>query len=191
MSRPNIFDDRLHSPHFIYFRGGIKLTDENILAHFNLTKHHRVFEIDDATTYVIITDAGEWTMIADDWLYNLWHMPSTKTALGSLGKNREVFAWSVGDCDESFQFCLYRSGKLVRNYVVDSPNYNDQIVKVDVGEALPSETELFASDLETGEKLNRLTISLGIDPRVSRDSLRIYGKPYSSKLSPWAGIRNF
>ena len=43
-------------------------------------------------------------MVADDWHYTLWHMPSTRPALQALGRGCDVFACSVGDCDRSFDF---------------------------------------------------------------------------------------
>jgi hypothetical protein len=177
LAGPEIFDGRLHCPHFIYFRGGTKLSDEQILAHFELSSYFRAKSYSEFATYAVIANSGDWTVLADDWLYTLWHQPSKRTAIETLAEERDLFAWSVGDCDRSFDFYLYRCGQLVRKHVVESPRFTDQIVTADFGERLPSETELLASNLDISIKLDLLTRSLGIDTAVSQDSLRVYWKP--------------
>lgn len=189
MQQPSIFNDRLHSPFFIYFRRDPQLSDEQILAHFGLGRYERVSLLPKTATYAVITDAGDWTLLADDWLYRLWHMPTTRNAIESLGQKRDVFAWSVGDCDESFEYMFYRGGELVRQLTVDSPNYSDQVVRRDFGDKLPLESELH--DLPIEHKIDRLCSDIGIVTAVTRDGLRLYCKPYRSNLDSAGGLRNF
>ncbi|MCU0542077.1 MAG: hypothetical protein MUE44_07770 [Oscillatoriaceae cyanobacterium Prado104] len=191
MNQPKIFDGHLHAPFFIFFRRDPRLTDEQVLAHFGLTTHRHVTKLPPSTTYAVIADAGDWTMLADDWFYQLWYMPSTRVAIESLAKTRDLFTWSIGECDESFEYCLYRCGQLVRQYTVDSPHFDDQLVRINFGECLPFESELLASDVPIEEKMNRFCSNLGINPIVTQDMLRLYSKPYESQLDPNVGIRNF
>jgi hypothetical protein len=191
LDRPQIFEGRLHAPYFIYFRRVAKLSDAQILAHFGLTTYRLTEKLQRSSTYAVIGDAGEWTLLADDWFYRLWHMPTTRPAIESLAKEGEVFAWSVGDCDQSFDYCLYRDGRLVRQYMVDSPHFSDQVIRTDFGERLSFESELLSSDLSIEEKMNQFTSQLGINPFVTQDMLRLYATPYESKLDLRAGIRNF
>ena len=189
MKQPEIFDGHLHAPFFIYFRRETKLSDEQILDHFGLHAHRYTAKLPPNSTYAVITDAGEWSLIADDWLYQLWRMPSTLNAIESLAKTHDVFAWSLGDCDLSFEYRLYQNGKLVREYTVDSPNFDDQIVRVDFGERLPIESDLHDHPIE--QKMDRFCSSLGINTAVERDRLRLYCKPYKSILDLNAGVRKF
>ena len=191
MDYPQIFNGHLHAPFFIYFRRTPRLTDEQILAQFGLTSHRYTTKLQLSSTYAVIADAGEWTLLADDWLYHLWHMPSTRRAIESLATTHDVFAWSVGDCDLSFEYCLYRNGTRVRQYIVDSPGFSDQVIRVNFGEILSFESELLSADLEITDKMNRFSTNLGINTIVTRDMLRVYAKPYKSHLDPNAGIRNF
>ena len=184
---PSIIKGYLHAPFFIFFGREPQLTDEQILAHFALATHQRRDPLPPSCTYAVIADLGDWTMLADDWLYQLWHLPTTRPAIESLGKGRPVFAWSIGDIDDSFEFSLYQDGKLTRHYSVD----HNQVVNIDVGERLLYETELLASDLGLDTKMWRLTENAGIDIAVKLDRIRIYSKPYQSRLDPAAAIRNF
>lgn len=106
MDRPSIFDGHLHAPFFIYFQGEQQLSDDQILSHFGLAKHRSTVKLPPFSTYVVMANAGDWTLLADDWLYQLWHMPSTRPAIESLAKTHNVLAWSIGDCDQSFEYCL-------------------------------------------------------------------------------------
>jgi hypothetical protein len=169
----------------------ILLSDEQILAHFGLNTHRYTPKLPPFSTYAVIADLGDWTMLADDWLYQLWHLSSTRPAIQSLAKDRDVFAWSVGECDESFEYSLYQNGQMIRQYWVDSPHYHDQVVSTDLGPRLPFESELLAANLPIVEKMNRFGVNLGINAIVTQDRLRIYSKPYESRLDPAAGIRNF
>jgi hypothetical protein len=191
LNYPQIFDGQLHAPFFIYFRRIPRLTDEQILAQFGLTTYRYTKKLQPSSTYAVIADAGEWTFLADDWLYQLWHLPSTRPAIESLATTRDVFAWSVGDCDQSFEYCLYRNGIRVRQYIVDSPSFSDQVIRVNFGEVLPFESELLSADLEITDKMNQFSAYLGINTIVTQDMLRVYAKPYKSHLDLNAGIRNF
>jgi hypothetical protein len=121
----------------------------------------------------------------------LWNTPTTVHAVELLAKHRDVFTWSVGDCDMSFAYRVFKGGELIRDYAVDSPHFDDQIVRVDFGANMTSESELIASNLSIDEKVHGVGRLLGINQVVSRDMLRLYYKPWTTKLDPSAGIRNF
>lgn len=191
MKEPHIFHGHLHAPFFIFFRREPRLSDEQVLAHFGLPAHRLTPSVPPFSTYVVLADLGDWTMLADDWLYRLWHLPTTRPAIASLARSRDVFAWSIGECDESFEYYLYTGGELVRQYTVDSPHYNDRIIRIDFGRRPSFETEFFAGDLPIDRKLNQYCLNLGIDTRVTPDQLRIYSEPYQSRLTLEGAIHNF
>lgn len=189
MEQPSIFSGHLHAPFFIYFRREPQLSDKQILEHFGLNAYQSVAKLPPGSTYAVIAEAGDWTLLADDWLYQLWHMPSTKNAIESLAKTRDVFAWSLGDCDQSYEYAVYRNGALVRQLVVDSPHFDDQVVRLDIGEQLPFESE--SQGLPIEQKMERFCYNMGIKDVVRREDLRVYSQPYQSQLDLYAGIRNF
>ena len=191
MELPCIFDGNLHTGHCIYFRRDPLLSDDQILTHFGLRDYLRVESLPKTCTYSVIADIGDWVLLADDLLYRLRNTPTTVQAVESLARSREVFTWFVGDCDMSFGYRIFKNGELIRDYGVDSPHFNDQIVRTDFGALMPSESELIASDLSNEQKMSRICRLLGINPIVSREMLRLYYKPWRSKLDPSVGIRNF
>lgn len=130
-------------------------------------------------------------MLADDWLYQLWYMPSKRATIEALAKSRDLFAYYVGECDLSYGYQLYRNGQLAREFIVDSPRFNDQVVTTDFGERLVFEPRLLVDDEAIDEKLFEFAANLGIEPFVTHEMLRLYATPHESKLDPNAGIRNF
>lgn len=137
-------------------------------------------------------DSGGWLMLADDWYYTLWHKQSTRPAIGSIGASHEVFAYSVGEGDRSFDFVHYQNGKLARAYVVESPNYSDRIVVENIGTPLPGETALLRED---GDNIGiQLAETLGIKTRFKDDELRIYVPPeepqsLKKRFAMWQGLK--
>lgn len=191
MELPQIIDGRLHSGHCIYFRRDPPLSDQQILEHFGLRNHLRADSLPKSCTYAVLADIGEWVLLADDLLYRLWNTPTTAAAVESLAKSRDVFTWSVGDCDMSFGYKVFKDGELIRDYAVDSPHFDDQVVRTDCGVASTSELELIESDLPIDQKVSGIGELLGSNPFVSRELLRVYYKPWKSELDPSAAIRNF
>src|SRR5262249_33388438 len=84
------------------------------------------------------------------WYYTLWHMRSTRPTLQALGRSCDVFACSIGDCDHSFDFVYYRGGRLVRQYVVEDPDFRGGRVVENTGEPLPGEAAAFGSRTSWG-----------------------------------------
>lgn len=118
MELPQIIDGRLHSGHCIFFRRDPPLSDQQILEHFGLRNHLRADSLPKSCTYAVLADIGEWVLLADDLLYRLWNTPTTAAAVESLAKSRDVFTWSVGDCDMSFGYKVFKDGELIRDYAL-------------------------------------------------------------------------
>jgi hypothetical protein len=173
-----IINGDLHSPYFIFIRCRKLYRDTEVLSHFGIGHYQRASDVTPHTyaRYAILADAGEWTLIADDWYYTLWHMPGTRDAIAQLGKSFDIFACSVGDSDDSFDFVYYRDGRMVRKHVVVDPEYRDGVVKESFGSPLSGE-------YETGKLPDYLPYvleiarGLGIDPPHSEEQLRCYKSP--------------
>ena len=63
----------LHSP-FIVAIGSTTPTDSEVLEVLGLS-HYRAGWLRgrSSSKEVLITNAGEWTLVADDWHYTIWH----------------------------------------------------------------------------------------------------------------------
>lgn len=172
MSAPLVHDGRLHSAFFIFIRQPHGYSDHDLLARFGLDSYQPTTDLLPRARHAILCDLGSWFMLADDLYYTLWHMKSTRPVIDALGKEHELFACSHGDCDESFDFVHYRNGNLVRKYIVDSPNFNDQVVTVNFGVPLPGEAALLkVGGVDIGMKLAE---TLGIRIRYTLDELRCF-----------------
>ena len=174
MERPRIINGYLHTGFCIYIRKDPELSDDQILFHFGRTGYQRVDSLASGCRYSVITDVGEWVLLADDLFYGLWNTPTTLQAIESLSKTHDIFSWFIEDCDPSFEYKIFENGKLIRHYAVDYPHFTDQIVRTDFGRRLPYESELLLSDLNSVEKMRRMCTLVGIQSTVTRESLRLY-----------------
>jgi hypothetical protein len=163
---------QLLSPYLIYIRRPHDYSDVDLRSLFHLGHYRLTSTVDMLAKHVIIADAGEWSLIADDSLYTLWHMASTRRAIETLGTRHDVFACAVGDSDRSFDFIYFRDGRLARKYVVASPHYSDQVVVENVGRRLPRESALLHKVQH--ENIDTLAALLGLRTEFKREELRIY-----------------
>src|SRR4051794_10042254 len=90
---------KLYAPYYIFLRCTGRYTDAELLHRFGLSAYQPTDTHPRFGPYVVLGNDGEWTFVADDLLYTLWHMPSTRPALAALAESCDVFACSVGDCD--------------------------------------------------------------------------------------------
>jgi len=123
-------------------------------------------------SYVVFANDSEWTHIADDFGYTLWHR--SVEAIAELSASYDVFRNSIGDIDNSFEFEYYRDGKLVRKFVFEDNVFErTQIVTADSGAKLIGEPKTFDSLKSSAQKmLPEITEALGIvrvtDPLKNR-----------------------
>lgn len=170
----SLFDcGRLHAPYFIFVRGEGKYSDSDLLRLFGLSSYRPTKLPRRLGRYAILAGDGPWTMIADDWYYTLWHMPSTRPALQELGRSCDVFAGSVGECDHSWDFVYYSGGHLVRRYVVADPDFRGGSVAENTGTPLCGETAAFAEEDELRIVL-AVAASLGIRTDYTPQDIRLY-----------------
>ena len=164
----------LYASYFIFIKCAGAYSDADMLLRFGLTDYQRVPAPLDFGPYVCLMEDSEWTHIADDWSYTLWHRPSTWETIAEIAKDHDVFACSIGDCDYSWQFVYYRHGRLLRKYVVDDPHYQKGGMLVeDFGIPLEGETEAKKQTDELGTVLT-IAASLGIDVAHRTKEIRVY-----------------
>ena len=168
----SFIDGKLYAPYFIFLRCAGRYSDADLLRWFGLTGYRPVKSTSRLGRDGVLADDGLWTMLADDWYYTLWHMPTTRPTLAELAESCDVFACSVGDCDHSFDFVYYRDGRLVRRYVVEDPDFRGGRVAENFGEPLPGEPTAFA---ETDEMriVPSIAASLGIRTDYGERDVRV------------------
>lgn len=173
MTNSLFIEGKLHAPYFVFLRCTGRYSDEDLLDRFGLLSYRPTRSVRRHGPYAILADDGEWTMIADDWYYTLWHLKTTRPALEVLAESCDVFACSVGDCDHSFDFVYYRDSHLVRRYVVADPDFRGGSIVENVGEPLPGESTAFEQTDEMNIVLN-IAASLGIKIDYSDRDIRVY-----------------
>ena len=176
MASSLFIDGELHAPHFIFLRCGGRYSDTDLLCRFGLPTYRPTKAAPRIGPYAVLADDGQWTMIADDWYYTLWHMPSTRPTLAALGESVDVFACSVGDCDRSFDFVYYRASYLIRKYVVADPDFRGGVVVENLGRPLPGEWAAFEQAGELRIVLG-IAASLGIKTDYTEQDIRVYAPP--------------
>jgi len=135
MSSGQAAASELHVPYYIFLKCAGRYADADLLRRFGLVNYCRVpaDNTQHLRQHAILADDGPWTLLADDWYYTLWHLPTTRPMLEELAQQCDVFACSVGDCDRSFDFVYYRDGRLVRKYVVTDPHFRGRVLVQNVG----------------------------------------------------------
>lgn len=126
---------------------------------------------DDACIYIY--NDKNWIHLMDNWFYSNWHSTSLHDRINVLGQTLEIFTCSVGDTDLSFNFKYYKDGVKRREYIVTSPNDNDEIISLNFGQPLAGEKE----GLKQEDQLKRVTYiakSLGIKFPKTMYDLRCY-----------------
>lgn len=172
MSHPLFIGDHFHSGFFIFIRHPHGYSDADILARFHLVAYRRSLHVARLDRYAAVSDDGEWTMLADDLYYTLWHMSTTQSAIEDIAKYHDVFVCLEGDCDRSFHYTYFRNGQPARRYEVSSPRYSDRIVVHSTGPLLPGESTLLEND---GDYIGlALAETLGIKAHLTIADLRIY-----------------
>jgi hypothetical protein len=182
MTSPLIIHGSLHAPYFIFLRCAGRYSDSDLLQRFGLADYRPRKGLPDFGRYAILAADGQWSLIADDWHYTLWHKPATRPALAKLGETCDVFACSVGDCDRSFDFVYYRDAHLARRYVVADPHFRGGIVVENFGEPLPGEATAF-QEADELKIVFGIANSLGIKADFSEGDLRVYAAPGPVSLS--------
>lgn len=174
----------LRSPYFIFIRCAGQYDDIELLHQLGIHGFVRDSE-PTGKLCVFVTEDKQWTHVADDWFYTLWHgrhTPARFEGIQTLARKHDIFTCSVGDVDESFDFVYYSGGRLMREYVVEDPDFKGGKVVQDMGPLLPNEEK----SLKEPDPLKRvlgIAQSLGIDTQHRRDQIRTYSKEYALRFT--------
>jgi hypothetical protein len=167
------------SPFMIFIKGAAKLADSELLSLLNLNEYNRV-EISnenqsgkDSIGYMFIANSDEWVCIMDDWNYALWCNEENREKLLDASNEYDIFYCSVGDSDDSYDFAYFKTGEVIREYVVEDPSFKGGKVVKDIGIPLPIESQALLHK-ENSEKVITIAKSFGIKFHLPKDEVRIY-----------------
>ncbi|MCA9920294.1 MAG: hypothetical protein KC445_20200, partial [Anaerolineales bacterium] len=129
----------------IYVRSFNAISDQEFMDFLGLKGYHKAFPPLEFTGFhVVFANDSEWTHIADDLRYTLWHSPKTSEAIAELSKTYDVFRNSRGDIDDSFEFEYYRNGTLARKFVYEHNLFKGRrAIAADVGSKIVAEPNTF------------------------------------------------
>jgi len=136
-----IIDGKPHSPYFVFIRNTI-MEDSELLTELGLQSYSNFSGTEQNNPYICITRDDAWTHLADDWFYTHWHSHSFKEQLLHIAQECDLFSFSVGDSDMSFDFELHRRGVLERRVVWVDPNYDGGYLKEEFGRAMSLESQI-------------------------------------------------
>ena len=170
-----IIDGLPHTPYFVFIKGLIDKSDKEILELLELGNNREVAlrgDFNDRNCIYLSRDKN-WVHIMDNYCYTHRGSQKFSNRVDELGKQYELFTCTVGDSDCSFDFRYFRGGKKIREYIVASPNYNDEVLMVDYGVPLPGESE----GLKKADQFERVTYiagALGIEIAAELKKIRCY-----------------
>lgn len=169
------------SPFLIFIKGATKLADSELLSLLNLNEYYMVESSSEnqgdknLTGYLFIANSDEWVCIMDDWSYALWCNKEIRKRLLAVSNEYDVFYCSVGDIDDSYDFAYFKSGEVIREYIVEDHSFKRGVVVKDFGVPFPVESEAFLHK-EIYEKVITIAKSLGIKFHLQKDEVRVFHK---------------
>lgn len=164
-----------HAPYFIFLKGLTDKTDTEILELFDLGDHIETAIRNDLSDEhcIYMSRDDSWVHLMDNYFYTHWHSKKFSMKVEELGKTYELFSCSAGDCDLSFDFKYYKNGVKIREYIVESPNYDNEILKVNFGEPLLGEREALQR-VDHLERVIHIASSLGIELPTELKQIKCY-----------------
>jgi hypothetical protein len=169
----------LHTPFMIFVRSHHRLSDHDFMNLFGLQDYQKVSPpLPFTGSHVVFANDTEWTHIADDFLYTLWHSSRTVDVIAKLSTSYDVFRCSIADIDNSFEFEYHQGGRVIRKFVFEHNIFNGtETVIVDTGVQLTGEPTILSDLKVSAEKMfPTITQALGIVRVIDPLQNRFYGK---------------
>lgn len=111
---------RLQSPFVALVEGAADLPDHWFLDRLGLRPPSRLETgVPAHGRHVLLGEAGSWKVLADTFAYELWSCAGVRPLLAKLSKQRTVFSYGFGECDDSHAIRVLQGGELTREWVVD------------------------------------------------------------------------
>lgn len=169
---PGFPNGLLHSPFVIALRNR-SVGDRELLEWLGCADYEPQPPSPTTRHQLYLSEDAEWILVADNWSYGLFFRCG-EDLLARGARWGELFAFCVGDADESYSFSHYVDGSRRRAYAVDSPHWSDRIVSLDEGTPLQAESDSLRME-EAMLIVWTLAASLGIETDHRRKTFRCYG----------------
>lgn len=164
-------------PSYICIKGISEKSDLEILKLLQVTSDiAQAYDKNELTAEdfdIFVSRDDQWVHIIDNSFWMLDESKEVKKSIEALGKRYDIYTCSVGDADLSFNFKYFKDGQLRREYVVESPNYNDEVIVVNFGDVLSGEIEGLHKKDQL-EKVLFIAHSLGVNIPKDFESLTSY-----------------
>ena len=187
MEYPQILNGQLHAPFFVFIRDWHVDDDQSALRIFGLEGYSSGRKVGAHDCYIALSKHGDWTRIADDWYYTLWHSQAFLGAVREIASSHEVFLFMVGDADYSFEIEHHKAGNLKRQFIYDQPPFGSGKVLSDVGDPFPQESKITLGEDPLPE-LWSIAASIGYPTTTQGRELHLYSKRYergAANECPW------
>jgi hypothetical protein len=167
-----IYDGKLWSPHYV-FLSDTSLADLAVLGLFGLQHYVPTKFSRQRSDYIGISSDGRWIHLIDNYGYTHLHSPDFRSRFHSLAQAMDVFSFSIGDIDMSFDIQFYRDRHLARYFRWDDPRIDGGHLGAESGSPLSFEDTIpRGSDPYDG--LLRVAAGLGVQTDYSTHSIRLY-----------------
>jgi len=168
-----------HTPFYIIIRSENKINQDNVLEKLNLKNYkfvedenERHNDLQEARKLFIYDNFG-WIHIMDDWFYTLWHNKEIRNTLIILGKEFEIFYFSIGDSDESLEFVYYKNGELKRKFIRDDFDFKGGEIKENIGTPFECE-KICMKSIDPYDKVKPIINSIGIKLSYETREIKCY-----------------
>jgi hypothetical protein len=167
-----IHNGRPPAPYFVFIKR-TDTTDGEVLEALRVGGYVRIQSMEwRRYDYLAIGRDTHWTHVLDNFSYTHWHSRNFKDAVAEVGARHDVFSFSIGDSDRSFDLHLYRGG-LVRHFFWEDPDYSGGRMKEEFGTPLECE-DTISRGKDPWDGLLRVASALGIECDYRKISLRLH-----------------
>ncbi len=122
-----------------------------------------------------LSRSKEWLHIMDDGYYTLWNDQAFRERIPFMSRHFPIFTCWVGDTKDSFGFQLFLKEQLVREYVVEDPDFNRILTARYQGKRLSIEKKALKQK-ESEDKVMAMAKGLGINVKHNLNEIRAYSK---------------
>ena len=168
----------LHSPFLFFFSHSPLPSDQAILQALGLDEY-KLIEAEDIhhRPHVVIGHTDNWTVVADDYYYTLWHSERTTHAIETYAATlNDAFICRWPDVDETFAFSLWRRGTCLRSFDLIQEGWTGPVRFEESGEKLEIETDELAQ-LGAWQQLESISSELGFVAGNADGTYRVYAGP--------------
>ncbi|XAM01538.1 hypothetical protein OT109_09100 [Phycisphaeraceae bacterium D3-23] len=174
---PLVRDGRRVTPCCFFLKTRGELTETALLSELGLTDFKSEQNRAQFDEYIVLADDGEWIHLSDDWFYTLWHDTTMLRRFRAMGRRYDLFAFSIGDTDCSFDLEYWALGDIQRRFVWDESVSETGKVTCDVGQAFPKEQQIIHGK-EPKDALWDIASSLGIQTDYESLEMLVYTRPH-------------